>query len=321
MDANALANQQFITQNVIPPMLAYGMGGGRTAYIVSLYPTFEDTIGRFGEELPWTWGVEVPYGGKTIVRMPAALKGKNVWRKIRAEKLCYPTQPTEEDLRPANLAKNGGIWYYEDRVTPLKDPKEYGYSVLQIFDALHWSLEPFQQMNLVPQRVSVESFARDGLVLPWTNGMRIPQSGGKIGLGYCFNETEIPKLVEELKVAQRSAFIALVNEAHSLDRQRKNDQITDFYRIAFDWLGLDATQVGWRMPFHQMQKNTKPCLLCNSALEREAIQCEKCGLLPIRYLDAIDSGIHLEVPKDDPIRKHMDSVLESRKSKEAAKAK
>lgn len=314
MDKAVIADQDFITQNVIPPMIAYGAGqAGQTAYIVSLYPTFQDTISRFGDEIPWTWANEFPYGGKTILRMPAALKGKNVWRKVKPQKLLQPIPPTEEDLKPERLRASGGIWYYEDRVQTLKDPTEYGYSVLQIFDALHWSMEPFRQEALIPQRVEAEVFARDGIVIPWTNGMRIPQSGGKIGLGYCMTEKEIPALVANLKQGQRSAFMALVNEAHELDRMRKNDQITDFHRIAYDWLGLPAGAAAWRAPFMHMQDSAKTCQLCSTQINRDAINCPKCGILPIRYLEAMDAGVELTLDEKDPIAVQIKNIKDKRK--------
>lgn len=314
MDKATVADQQFITQNVIPPMIAYGAGrSAQTAFVVSVYPVFQDTIGKFGEQIPWTWAQEYPYGGKTIVRMPAALRGKNVWRKIKPDKLLQPTPPDPEDLKPERLAANGGIWYYEDRIQALKDPNEYGFSVLQIFDALHWSMEPFRQEALIPQRVDVESFARDGIVTPWTNGMRIPQSGGKIGLGYCREEKEVPALVASLKAYQKNAFIALVNEAHELDRMRKNDQITDFHRIAYDWLGLPAGAATWRAPFTHIQDASKPCLLCNAPLSKDAINCQKCGILPLRYLEAMDAGLELTIPADDPIAVQIKNIREKRK--------
>jgi hypothetical protein len=280
-----------------------------SAYVVSVFPVLEDEIGQFGSELPYAFNQEYPYGGLIRIKIPAAQRGKNIWRKIYPEKLLNPIPNPPVELLEKERLKAAGEWYNLDKIEPLSNSREWGHVVLEVGPAYQWSIDPRNEMRL-PLTITARDLAFEGLVKP---NLSVLGPRGTIGLGWTPDKDKIPALVEQLKAQQEISFEGLVQEAHILDRSRKSDRINRLHRLAFDWLNLNPATAPWRHPTLSMvQKN---CLLCGIGIQKNAISCPNCGLLPLRYLEAIEAGLDLQIPEGDVILAQMAKISSKKKGK------
>lgn len=282
-----------------------------SAYVVSVFPVLEDEIGQFGPELPFSFSHEYPYGGVTKIKIPAAQRGKDIWRRIYPEKLLSPVPDPPKELMDPKRIRQSGEWYFLDDVKPRQSPTEWGHVVLEVTPAYQWAIDPRNEMRL-PLTVTAESLAFDGLVKP--NLTILGTRPGSIGLGWTPEKDKIPALIEQLRQQQEVAFEGLVQEAHVLDRTNKTDRINRLHRLAFDWLNLNPSSAPWRHPTMTMTQKT--CLLCGIGIQQNALSCPTCGLLPLRYLEAIEQGMDLIVPADDPIAVQMAKVRTARSNRQ-----
>lgn len=300
--------QNYLNRNMAITAFA-GQAPGGSAFVVNLFPVFEDDRAKFGKELPYIVEQQFPYGGITLIRIPAALRGKKVWRKIYPPKLLQGMDCPSQLDDPERIER-AGLWWNIDEVTDLPTADQYGYSVLEVSAAFQHAMEPRSGLT-VPYPITPQVFAAEGLVRPNLN-VQTPQ--GQIGLGWCGSAEEIPALVERLKQQQVVAFNSLVAEAFTLEKTNKADRINNLHRIAFDWLGLDQSQCSWRFPSSSMRSEKKSCLLCGKTLELEALLCSNCGLLPLQYLKAMDEGMVLDIPPVDPIAKQIRLIQKKRET-------
>lgn len=269
-----------------------------TAYLVSLVPILPEHLGRFKPgEIPWLVEQDFKYGGITRIQYPAAQRGKIIHRRIDANKLqgAMPRQGT-----PQALLWEQPYWYQHDVIKDLPDAKANGYTVIQIFDSVQFTIEPNSQMMVprpIPAMVIAEAMADS------RKSVKMP--AGTLGIGHCELEESIPSLVKELTRIQTECFAALIMEGNTLHGAAKYDQIHGYHRMAADWMGM--ADLPWRKPIAPNSK--KSCLLCALEIPAQALACPNCKLLPTAYLEAIIAGINLDLTLDPVVKPHVDRMM------------
>jgi len=279
---NLAAEHQFLSNR----MGGYVVPG--SAFIISLVPLLPELeVGFPPGQLPWIKTQDLYFGGITKIVVPAAVKGKNIWRRIDPRRLMAMPVPAEEC--PTEY------WYLQDSIeTTGKD--QYGFVTIQVFDGIQHIKEHASEVP-IPKQTTAKQIAA-GLVDSW---LSFRPTQGQLGFGWVEKKEEIPAKVEELRRLQTLCFADLVTKARTLWGAKKIDQIDDHMRVAADWLGL--TGEPWREQIRQ--KVMKPCLLCREPLSFDAISCPNCGLLPKAYNEAKAMGINLDWASDPFVYPHM----------------
>ncbi len=282
------AETQFISNR----MGGYVVPG--SVYIVSLVPILpEFEIGFPPGQLPWIKTQDLYFGGITKLLVPAAQKGKNIWRKIDPRRMLAMPIPLEECQTE--------FWYLQDTIETI-DKDQYGYVVIQIFDGVQYIKEHSSEVS-IPKQTQAKDIAR-ALIQSW---LAFRPTQGQLGYGWVEKKEDIPAKVEELRRLQTLCFADLVTKGRTLWGAKKIDQIDDHMRVAADWLGLKDEP--WREQIKQ--KALKACLLCREVIALDAISCPNCGLLPKAYNEARAMGIVLDWASDPFVHKHMDKLAKA----------
>jgi len=231
-------------------------------------------IGTFGHRLqpgratvlsifPVALNITSHHAGRAVYLHPAADKTQILEVTMNPNRMSVQNPGSEEPMfviSPARQCASG----------------ERGYTMLHVCDTYQWVNNP-ERERMEPLPVPAATVA-ESLERSWTQGQRT--ASGKIGIRVLDPNQPLRGQVDALWADQTAYFRSLVNEADKFDQDKDRKFITELYRVAARWMGIENRD--WCKSMEE--RHVKRCPACASDILAEALTCKECStFLPEFY--------------------------------------
>lgn len=235
----------YTPQGAVDPSLLSAYMKAGSAILLSVFPLKRYSV--------------LPYAGQMMIEIPPAAKDRVFIRKMEPRRMASPVQDTSLPL-------------WEDEVREVS--RGEGYVALRVTDTFQWVLDIHHRgdkHHYVPMAISAKSVA-EALAEDWVRGLATQT--GRAGIGvYDPQGPPMAEQARELRRVQEQAFIEKVRQADISSAANRQSEITDFHRVAAEWLGIERP---WFKPI--LEVITKDCPGCAEKMPEKAKRCRICQL-------------------------------------------